>query len=115
MADQSLAKMKAQVYFDERPAEFFDKYHARARRRGPDFIYEVMRIPMMAFALIFFRTTSVGAHNVPKSGAVILAPNHFSYMDHFFLGLYIRRKLRFMAKSQLFKWPVSWIYKHGGV
>jgi 1-acyl-sn-glycerol-3-phosphate acyltransferase len=65
--------------------------------------------------LILFRTRSVGADNVPKSGAVILAPNHFSYMDHFFLGLFIRRKLRFMAKSQLFKWPVSWIYKHGGV
>src|SRR6478735_5355763 len=98
MADQSLAKMKAQVYFDERPAEFFEKYHARARRRGPDFIYEFMRIPMMTFALIFFRTTSIGADNVPKSGAVILAPNHFSYMDHFFVGLYIPRQLRFMAK-----------------
>jgi 1-acyl-sn-glycerol-3-phosphate acyltransferase len=114
MADE-LAKMKAQVYSDPRPAEFFEKYHERARRHGPDAIYEAMRIVMMTIALVLFRLRAEGADNVPKSGPVIIAPNHFSYMDHFFAGLFIRRKLRFMAKSQLFKWPVSWIYKHGGV
>jgi 1-acyl-sn-glycerol-3-phosphate acyltransferase len=36
-------------------------------------------------------------------------------MDHFFLGVSIRRKVRFMAKSQLFKAPMQWIYSHGGV
>jgi 1-acyl-sn-glycerol-3-phosphate acyltransferase len=46
---------------------------------------------------------------------VILAPNHFSFMDHFFLGAFIRRKVRFMAKSQLFKPPAQFIYTHGGV
>jgi 1-acyl-sn-glycerol-3-phosphate acyltransferase len=46
---------------------------------------------------------------------VILAPNHFSFMDHFLMGCYIRRKVRFMAKSQLFKGPMQFIYTHGGV
>ena len=37
-------------------------------------------------------------------------------MDHFFIGLYLRRKVRFMAKSQMFGPPVlTYIYKHGGV
>src|SRR5258708_26868034 len=36
-------------------------------------------------------------------------------MDHFLMGSYIRRKVRFMAKSQLFKGPMQWIYTHGGV
>jgi 1-acyl-sn-glycerol-3-phosphate acyltransferase len=36
-------------------------------------------------------------------------------MDHFLLGCYIRRKVRFMAKSQLFTGPMKWIYSHGGV
>jgi 1-acyl-sn-glycerol-3-phosphate acyltransferase len=37
-------------------------------------------------------------------------------MDHFFTGVYLRRKIRFMAKSQLFGPPVlTYIYKHGGV
>jgi 1-acyl-sn-glycerol-3-phosphate acyltransferase len=36
-------------------------------------------------------------------------------MDHFLMGCYIRRKVRFMAKSQLFKGPMKWVYTHGGV
>ena len=46
---------------------------------------------------------------------MILAPNHFSFMDHFLMGCYIRRKIRFMAKSQLFKPPMQFVYTHGGV
>jgi 1-acyl-sn-glycerol-3-phosphate acyltransferase len=46
---------------------------------------------------------------------VILAPNHFSFLDHFFLAAFQRRKVRFMAKSQLFKRPMQFIYYHGGV
>jgi 1-acyl-sn-glycerol-3-phosphate acyltransferase len=54
--------------------------------------------------------------NVPKSGPLLLAPNHFSQMDHFFVGLYLRRQVRFMAKSQMFGTPVlTYIYTHGGV
>ena len=46
---------------------------------------------------------------------MILAPNHFSFMDHFFVGAFVRRRVRFMAKSQLFVPPMQWIYSHGGV
>ena len=56
-----------------------------------------------------------GAERVPAHGPLILAPNHFSFMDHFFVGAFIRRRVSFMAKSQLFKPPMQWIYTHGGV
>jgi 1-acyl-sn-glycerol-3-phosphate acyltransferase len=46
---------------------------------------------------------------------VILAPNHFSFLDHFFLGTALRRKVHFMAKSQLFKLPMQVVFTHGGV
>jgi 1-acyl-sn-glycerol-3-phosphate acyltransferase len=37
-------------------------------------------------------------------------------MDHFFTGAFIRRRVRFMAKSQLFKGPIQiYIFSHGGV
>ena len=39
---------------------------------------------------------------MPADGPVILAPNHFSNMDHFFCGVYLRRQIRFMSKSQFF-------------
>jgi 1-acyl-sn-glycerol-3-phosphate acyltransferase len=67
------------------------------------------------YAWTAFRARCIGSDNVPSAGPVILAPNHFSFMDHFFLGAFLRRKVRFMAKSQLFTPPMQWIYTHGGV
>src|SRR5919206_2414012 len=112
---EELAKMKEQVYFDERPAEFFDRYHQRSRTRKPNWVYELVRIITSIYAYTFFRARSIASQNVPPSGPVIIAPNHFSFMDHFFTGAFIRRKVRFMAKSQLFKKPLVWIYSPGGV
>jgi 1-acyl-sn-glycerol-3-phosphate acyltransferase len=110
-----LAKMKAQVYKDPRPKEYFDRFHTRARERDPDWVYEVVRIITTVYSWIFFRARGIHTEKVPPAGHVILAPNHFSFMDHFFLGISIRRKVRFMAKSQLFKRPMQWVYTHGGV
>jgi 1-acyl-sn-glycerol-3-phosphate acyltransferase len=110
-----LAPMREQVYSDPRPKEYFDRFHERARSREPDWVYEMVRVLTSLYAYTFLRARSIGVGNVPGRGAVILAPNHFSFMDHFLLGCYIRRKVRFMAKSQLFKRPMQFIYTHGGV
>jgi 1-acyl-sn-glycerol-3-phosphate acyltransferase len=107
--------MRAQVYRDPRPAEYFDRFHARSRTREPDPMYELVRVCTTLYALIAFRPRCISSDKVPASGPVILAPNHFSFMDHFFLGMFIRRKVRFMAKSQLFKRPLQFVYDHGGV
>ena len=107
--------MREQVYADPRPKEYFDRFHERARTREPDWAYELTRLLTSIYAYTFFRTRSISSGKVPGSGAVILAPNHFSFMDHFLMGAFIRRKVRFMAKSQLFKPPMQFIYTHGGV
>ena len=107
--------MKAQIYKDQRPKEYFDRFHERSRTREPDWVYEAVRILTSLYAWTFFRARGRGAENVPASGPVILAPNHFSFMDHFFAGAFVRRRVRFMAKSQLFAPPLQWVYTHGGV
>src|SRR5271165_2025431 len=110
-----LAPMREQVYTDPRPKEHFDRFHGRSRAREPDWAYELTRILTSLYAYTFLRARAISVEKVPGSGAVILAPNHFSFMDHFLMGCYIRRKVRFMAKSQLFKPPMQYIYSHGGV
>jgi 1-acyl-sn-glycerol-3-phosphate acyltransferase len=115
MADEQLAAMKAQVYKDERPKEYFDRFHERTRTRHPDFVYEVVRVLTTIWGYVAFRARCLGASNVPSEGPAIIAPNHFSFMDHFLSGMFIRRRVQFMAKSQLFKPPMQWIYTHGGV
>jgi 1-acyl-sn-glycerol-3-phosphate acyltransferase len=110
-----LAPMREQVYSDPRPKEHFDRFHERARTREPDWAYELTRFLTSLYAYTLLRARSISSEEVPGRGAVILAPNHFSFMDHFLMGCYIRRKVRFMAKSQLFKRPMQFIYTHGGV
>jgi 1-acyl-sn-glycerol-3-phosphate acyltransferase len=108
-------ELKPQVYKDPRPKEYFDPFHERVREGEPEPIYEVVRIVTVLHALITFRARGIGTENVPN-GPVILAPNHASFMDHFFTGAFIRRRVQFMGKSQMFgTGPLSWIYSHGGV
>jgi 1-acyl-sn-glycerol-3-phosphate acyltransferase len=107
--------VKEQVYKDPRPAEYFTPFHERARRRSPDWVYEFVRLVLTPYIVLFFRTRCIDSHNVPPEGAAIIAPNHFSFLDHFFVAVYLRRKVRFMAKSQLFQKPMQFIYRHGGV
>jgi 1-acyl-sn-glycerol-3-phosphate acyltransferase len=108
-------QIRAQVYKDPRPAEHFAPFHERTRTRRPDIVYEIVRVATTLFAWTLFRVRGIDAERVPASGPVILAPNHSSFMDHFLIGASIRRKVQFMAKSQLFKPPMQFIYTHGGV
>src|SRR3954447_5613901 len=67
------------------------------------------------YLMIIHRARALETRHVPEAGPVIVAPNHFSFLDHFFIAVYLRRKVHFMAKSQLFKRPMQFIYTHGGV
>jgi 1-acyl-sn-glycerol-3-phosphate acyltransferase len=114
-AAEKLSNLREQVYTDPRPKEYFDRFHERARRSGPTLVYEVVRVVSSLYAYTALRARAWGSERVPERGAAILAPNHFSYMDHFLVGIFIRRKVSFMGKSQLFKAPVQWVYTLGGV
>ena len=107
--------MKPQVYIDPRPEEFFTKYHVRTRTRRPDWVYRLARVVLTIPVLLVYRFRAIDVDIVPYEGPVILAPNHFSFLDHFFIAVLLRREVQFMAKSQLFKPPVlDFILTHGG-
>jgi 1-acyl-sn-glycerol-3-phosphate acyltransferase len=110
------AGIKPQVYRDERPPEYFEPFHRLVREGPPQTrVYETVRLVTGLNALISFRARALGSFNVP-GGPVILAPNHASFMDHFFTAAFIRRRVQFMGKSQLFgPGPLAWIFSHGGV
>ncbi len=115
MAEEKLAPMRPQVYVDPRPKEYFDRYHERVRRAEPNWVYELVRACTCLYSWAFFRLRSYDSWKVPPEGPLILAPNHFSFMDHFFTGAGVRRRVQFMAKSQLFSGPMRYIYSPGGV
>src|SRR3954469_9603030 len=107
--------LKPQVYKDDRPVEYFTRFHERTRRRRPDYMYGVVRMVLTPYLLLVHRARCIDSDKIPVEGPVIIAPNHFSFLDHFFVAAFIRREVHFMAKSQLFKRPMQFVYDHGGV
>jgi 1-acyl-sn-glycerol-3-phosphate acyltransferase len=119
MADQGekpkAAGMKPQVYKDPRPAEHFTRFHERVRTKRPDLVYELVRLLLTPYLFTVHRARCIDSGFIPADGPVIVAPNHFSFLDHFFVAVFLRRKVQFMAKSQLFTRPLQFIFNHGGV
>jgi 1-acyl-sn-glycerol-3-phosphate acyltransferase len=107
--------VREQVYKDPRPAEHFERFHRRTRSKRPNWMYEAVRMVLTPYLFLLYRARCIDSHNVPADGPAIIAPNHFSYLDHFFVAVYLRRKVHFMAKSQLFSPPMEIVYNNGGV
>lgn len=113
-SEQPKVQLKEQVYLDPRPSEYFDRFYEYTNTHKPGWVYTAVRILMVVYTRTFFRARGINADNVPAHGPVIIAPNHFSHIDHFFAGAPLRRKMQFMAKSQLFVKGVQEVYRMGG-
>lgn len=51
---------------------------------------------------VLFRPRITGAANIPRTGPVILASNHLSFIDSVILPLVIRRRISFLTASNYF-------------
>ena len=67
-------------------------------------------------ARLLFRFRAFGTHDLPVRGGYVLAAGHHSNLDPWPLGLPLwpRRGLRFMAKSELFWFPLSLVLSAAG-
>jgi 1-acyl-sn-glycerol-3-phosphate acyltransferase len=61
-----------------------------------------------------FRPWVTGHENIPKTGGVILASNHLSFVDSIFLPLVMDRRISFLAKSDYYtaRGPGGWFVKN---
>jgi cytidylate kinase len=55
-----------------------------------------------------------GIENVPRSGGVILASNHKSYLDPPLIGSILPREIHYLGKKELFRMPLlgAWVRTH---
>jgi 1-acyl-sn-glycerol-3-phosphate acyltransferase len=65
-----------------------------------------MRPVIGSFSRVFWRLEHKGVENIPLNTGVIVAANHQSYGDPFWLAIPIKRPIRFLAWSEAFSWPV---------
>ncbi len=77
--------------------------HELSRKRGTSWVYETARFVLTPITAVMYRFTVIGAEYVPPEGPVIIAPNHKSFYDSFFVGLATSRHVHFMAKEELFQ------------
>src|SRR5215472_4221785 len=64
--------------------------------------YQLSRLIIGPGLDLLARTEIVGTENVPASGGAILASNHLSVLDSFYLPLMLDRPVTFAAKSEYF-------------
>jgi 1-acyl-sn-glycerol-3-phosphate acyltransferase len=67
--------------------------------------YSIFRLSMMALGAIFLGFEVHGAHRVPPNGPLIAAANHSRFFDPVFVSMAVPRRVRWMAKKELFVFP----------
>ena len=86
------------------------------RGSRPSPVYLALGVVSWPVVRYLFRLRWTGNENLPRGGGYVLAANHVSNLDPWPLGLplFPRRWLRFMAKSELYWWPLRHLLDGGG-
>jgi 1-acyl-sn-glycerol-3-phosphate acyltransferase len=72
----------------------------------PQWVLEIIRPIVGFFARLLWKIEFTGLENVPSEGGVIIASNHQTYIDPFWLSVPIKRPTRYLAWSDAFNWPI---------
>lgn len=78
-------------------------------RPAPEWFLGAMKPVIFALSRALWRISFRGEENVPapSEGGLIVAANHQTYVDPFWVGSRVRRPLRFLAWNEAFKWPLA--------
>ncbi len=74
-----------------------------------------MKALISPFLHLLWRVRIEGRAHVPADGPVILAANHQSFCDSFFLPVAVRRRVTYVAKAEYFdSWRTAWFFRAAG-
>src|SRR5829696_1237470 len=85
------------------------KEERRAAVRGstlPQWQLEILRPIVGFFSRALWKIEFNGLENVPSEGGLIIAANHQTYIDPFWISVPVKRPTRYLAWSDAFRWPV---------
>lgn len=79
-------------------------------------LYWLLKVVLTPVVRLLFRVRVEGRGRIPRTGPVILASNHQSFIDSIFLSLVARRRLTFVAKAEYFEtWKTAWFFRAVGM
>lgn len=73
--------------------------------RGTKLLYTICRSAVCWFTRAYTRMSITGRENLPPNGAYVLAPVHRSYVDTPITACLSRRRIRYMGKDSMWKYP----------
>lgn len=76
-------------------------------------IYRIVRAILKAVLTPLFRFEAKGLEEVPPEGPAVIASNHKSWLDPVAIGIVLKRPVSFMAKAELFRYPIfGWLIRN---
>jgi 1-acyl-sn-glycerol-3-phosphate acyltransferase len=77
--------------------------------------YWILKGILTPIFFVLWRVKVEGRENIPKEGPAVLAANHQSFCDSFFIPLVVARKVTFLAKAEYFEsWKTAWFFRAAG-
>ena len=69
-------------------------------------VVDFVRLAVFCISKILWRLEYIGKENIPQNSerGLLVVSNHQTYFDPFWLGVPVRRRLRFMAWDKAFDW-----------
>ena len=90
-----------------------DSFDANGRERGaapdravPQWVIDVIRPCVRVVSRTLWHVELKGTENIPAEGGLVIAANHQTYIDPFWISIPVRRPVRYLAWSEAFRNPV---------
>ena len=72
----------------------------------PGWTMEILRVALRTLFRLLWRMHHVGTEHIVPAGPLVIAANHQTYIDPFWLSVPIKRPIRYLAWDESFSWPV---------
>jgi 1-acyl-sn-glycerol-3-phosphate acyltransferase len=77
--------------------------------------YWILKAVLSPVFFLLSRVRTEGREHIPSHGSAVLAANHQSFCDSFFLPLVLRRRVTYVAKAEYFdNWRTAWFFRAAG-
>jgi len=77
--------------------------------------YWILKLLLSPVFFLLWRVKVEGREHIPAHGPAVLAANHQSFCDSFFLPLVLRRRVTYVAKAEYFDdWKTAWFFRAAG-
>jgi 1-acyl-sn-glycerol-3-phosphate acyltransferase len=75
----------------------------------------MLKVLLTPVFYLLWKVEVEGREHIPTEGPAVLAANHQSFCDSFFLPLVLRRRVTYVAKSEYFEhWRTAWFFRAAG-